>query len=79
MFGYEPEYIDCGDARIACYDIGRGHPLILLHGNGEDSSYWNAQISAGISDGSRTMVDFCLGMPGQKSEYRSRICHFLLR
>ena len=45
MFGYEPEYIDCGDARIACYDIGRGHPLILLHGNGEDSSYWNAQIS----------------------------------
>lgn len=42
MFGYEPEYIDCGDARIACYDIGRGHPLILLHGNGEDSSYWNA-------------------------------------
>ena len=45
MFGYEPEYIDCGDARIVCYDIGRGHPLILLHGNGEDSSYWNAQIS----------------------------------
>ena len=45
MFGYEPEYIDCGDARIACYDIGRGRPLILLHGNGEDSSYWNAQIS----------------------------------
>ena len=45
MFGYEPEFIDCGDARIACYDIGRGRPLILLHGNGEDSSYWNAQIS----------------------------------
>ena len=45
MFGYEPEYIYFGVARIACYDIGRGHPLILLHGNGEDSSYWNAQIS----------------------------------
>ena len=27
MFGYEPELIDCGDARIACYDIGRGSRL----------------------------------------------------
>ena len=44
MFGYEPELIDCGDACIACYDIGRGRPLVLLHGNGEDSSYWKAQI-----------------------------------
>lgn len=44
MFGYEPEFVDCGDARIACYDIGRGKPLVLLHGNGEDSSYWKAQI-----------------------------------
>lgn len=44
MDGYEPELIDCGDARIACYDIGGGHPLVLLHGNGEDSSYWKAQI-----------------------------------
>ena len=44
MFGYEPEFVDCGDARIACYDIGRGRPLVLLHGNGEDSSYWKAQI-----------------------------------
>lgn len=44
MFGYEPEFVNCGDARIACYDIGRGRPLVLLHGNGEDSSYWKAQI-----------------------------------
>lgn len=44
MFGYEPELIDCGDARIACYDTGRGEPLVLLHGNGEDSGYWKAQI-----------------------------------
>ena len=44
MFGYEPEFVDCGDARIAFYDIGRGKPLVLLHGNGEDSSYWKAQI-----------------------------------
>lgn len=44
MFGYEPEFVNCGDARIAVYDIGRGAPLVLLHGNGEDSSYWKAQI-----------------------------------
>ena len=44
MFGYEPEFVVCGDARIAYYDVGRGKPLVLLHGNGEDSSYWNAQI-----------------------------------
>mgnify|MGYP000712466266 CR=1 FL=1 len=42
MFGYEPEFVVCGDARIAYYDVGRGKPLVLLHGNGEDSSYWNA-------------------------------------
>ena len=44
MLGYHAEFVDCGDARIACYDIGRGAPLVLLHGNGEDSSYWKAQI-----------------------------------
>ena len=44
MFGYEPEFVVCGDARIAYYDVGRGKPLVLLHGNGEDSSYWNTQI-----------------------------------
>ena len=44
MFGYEPEFVVCGDARIAYYDVGRGKPLVLLHGNGEDSSYWNAQM-----------------------------------
>ena len=37
MFGYEPEFVVCGDARIAYYDVGRGKPLVLLHGNGEDS------------------------------------------
>ncbi len=44
MFGYQPEFVVSGNARIAFYDIGRGKPLILLHGNGEDSSYWKAQI-----------------------------------
>ena len=44
MFGYEPAYVLCGDARIACYDVGHGAPLVLLHGNGEDSGYWSQQI-----------------------------------
>lgn len=45
MYEFQPEFVRCGDARIAYYDAGRGKPLILLHGNGEDSSYWKAQIS----------------------------------
>lgn len=44
MFGYQPVFVTCDDARIACYDIGCGHPLVLLHGNGEDSGYWKAQL-----------------------------------
>jgi len=44
MPNWEPEYVDCGDVRIACYDTGQGEPLVLLHGNGEDSTYWKAQI-----------------------------------
>ena len=44
MFDFQPEFVCCGDARIAYYDAGRGKPLVLLHGNGEDSSYWKAQI-----------------------------------
>lgn len=44
MFEFQPEFVCCGDARIAYYDAGRGKPLVLLHGNGENSSYWKAQI-----------------------------------
>ncbi|MDY3618798.1 alpha/beta fold hydrolase [Agathobaculum sp.] len=44
IFGLEPQFILCGDARIAYYDEGQGFPLVLLHGNGEDSSYFKAQI-----------------------------------
>ena len=44
MFCFQPAFADCGDAKIAYYDAGRGKPLVLLHGNGEDSSYWKAQI-----------------------------------
>ena len=46
MFGYEPEFVVCGDARIAYYDVGRGKPLVLLHGNGEDGSYFERQMDA---------------------------------
>ena len=49
MFGYEPEFVVCGDARIAYYDVGRGKPLVLLHGNGEDGSYFERQIAAGTA------------------------------
>ena len=44
MFGYEPEFVVCGDARIAYYDVRQRESRSLLHGNGEDSSYWNAQM-----------------------------------
>ena len=33
MFGYEPEFV-VRRCRIAYYDVGRGKPLVLLHGNG---------------------------------------------
>ena len=32
------------DIELHYEERGAGEPLILLHGNGEDSSYWNAQI-----------------------------------
>ncbi|MDO5142942.1 MAG: alpha/beta hydrolase [Eubacteriales bacterium] len=44
MFDLQPRWILCGDAQIACYDVGQGQPLVLLHGNGESSAYWKAQI-----------------------------------
>ena len=46
MFGYEPEFVVCGDARIAYYDVGRGKPLVLLHGNGEDHTCFQKQVAA---------------------------------
>lgn len=44
MFEFQPDFVRCDDARIAYYDAGRGMPLVLLHGNGESSMYWKAQI-----------------------------------
>lgn len=37
---FHAQYIDCEDARIAYYTFGQGEPLVLLHGNGEDSTYF---------------------------------------
>lgn len=39
-----PQFIRSGDADIACYTWGSGPPLVLLHGNGEDSWYFTRQI-----------------------------------
>lgn len=44
ILGYEPAFVCCEDTNIAYYDLGCGYPLVLLHGNGEESSYWSAQI-----------------------------------
>ena len=33
------------DVRLHCAEAGAGETLILLHGNGEDSTYFARQIS----------------------------------
>jgi len=33
------------DIRLHCIDQGQGHPLVLLHGNGESSDYFEHQIA----------------------------------
>lgn len=40
----DPQYLWCGDAWLAAYEWGAGEPLVLLHGNGEDSRYFAACI-----------------------------------
>lgn len=45
MLDFQPQFALCDDARIAFYDEGTGFPLVLLHGNGEDSGYWKGQIA----------------------------------
>jgi len=32
------------DVRLHCVERGSGEPLVLLHGNGEDGSYFAAQV-----------------------------------
>ena len=39
-----PKFLKTADARIAYYEQGAGEPLVLLHGNGEDSTYFRRQI-----------------------------------
>lgn len=41
---WQARYICAQDVRLACYEWGQGEPLILLHGNGEDSTYFRRQI-----------------------------------
>lgn len=44
MYDWNPQYVSVGDVEIAYYEWGQGEPLILLHGNGEDSTYFRHQI-----------------------------------
>ncbi|MBS5703492.1 MAG: alpha/beta hydrolase [Butyricicoccus pullicaecorum] len=41
---FVPRFVQSGDAKIAYYTWGSGEPLVLLHGNGEDSRYFRGQI-----------------------------------
>lgn len=41
----QAKFIQCNDARIAYYEWGQGQPLVLLHGNSEDSRYFSKQIA----------------------------------
>lgn len=40
MLFSNPQFYRADDARLCYYTFGAGEPLILLHGNGEDSSYF---------------------------------------
>lgn len=39
-----PRHVSVGDTEIAYYEWGSGAPLVLLHGNGEDSAYFAQQV-----------------------------------
>lgn len=54
---YEKEHIiQCGDAKIHCYESGTGAPVVLLHGNGEDSGYWENQRPVLLRAGYRVIA-----------------------
>ncbi len=54
---YEKQHeIICEDAKICCYDSGSGVPVVLLHGNGEDSSYWRKQVPVLVKAGFRVLA-----------------------
>ncbi|MCB6367150.1 alpha/beta hydrolase [Intestinibacillus massiliensis] len=41
-----PAFAHCNGIKIAYYEYGAGEPLVLLHGNGEDSTYFAHQVEA---------------------------------
>lgn len=54
---YEKEHIiQCGGAKIHCYESGSGEPVVLLHGNGEDSGYWENQRPVLLRAGYRVIA-----------------------
>ena len=57
---YEKKHrITCGDANICCFESGEGEPVVLLHGNGEDSGYWREQLPVLV----RMVSGACDGQP----------------
>lgn len=48
--------IACGDAKICCFEAGEGTPVMLLHGNGEDSGYWKHQVPVLVRMGFRVLA-----------------------
>lgn len=54
---YEKKHrITCGDANICCFESGEGEPVVLLHGNGEDSGYWREQLPVLVRMGYRVIA-----------------------
>ncbi len=54
---YEKKHIiTCGDAKICCFESGSGEPVVLLHGNGEDSGYWRGQVPVLVRMGFRVIA-----------------------
>jgi len=49
-------FIYCEDAQICCYESGTGVPIVLLHGNGEDSTYWKNQVPVLVRMGFRVLA-----------------------
>lgn len=49
-------FIYCEDAQICCYESGAGVPVVLLHGNGEDSTYWKNQVPVLVRMGFRVLA-----------------------
>lgn len=68
---YEKKHIiTCGDAKICCFESGAGEPVVLLHGNGEDSGYWKEQVPVLVRMGYRVLAMDSRGHGGSEPGMR---------